>query len=214
MRKLARFLIWTAVIVGVAVGVARAFFIRWWRVPINDPYLEASVEPSLRGGDLILLWRFTKPAFGDLVMCPEPGAGGRIVIGRIMAEAGDTITVDGDLVTLNGKPVETERACDEGTFTAVDPSGGGEVEQHCQIETLAGESHMRGATSGHKVPPKKTVHEVGAGKVFLLSDNRLFPYDSRVFGDVERSTCEETVFFRLVGAKGFFDAKRRFTFIQ
>lgn len=214
MRKLLRFLLWTAILVGVVVGVARAFFIRWWRVPMNDPYLDASVQPSLEAGDLVLLWRFTKPSFGDLVMCPEPGAGGRIVIGRIMAEAGDRISVDGDEVVINGKRVETERACDQRVFKSVDPSGGGVVEQHCQIEDLAGESHMRGSTSGHKIPPTKTVHEVGPGKVFLVSDNRLFPYDSRYFGTVTRSTCKEMVFFRLVGPKGFFDAKRRFTFIN
>ncbi len=214
MRKLLRILLWVAVVVGVLVGVARAFFIRWWRVPLNDPYLEASIEPSLRGGDLILLWRFTKPTFGDLVMCPEPGAGGRVVIGRIMAEAGDTISIDGDRVTLNGKSVETERSCDQVEFKSKDPSQGREVKQRCEIETLAGESHMRGSTSGHKVAPRQTLHKVAPGKVFLVSDNRLFPYDSRDFGTVDRSTCKEMVFFRLVGRKGFFDAKRRFTFIQ
>jgi signal peptidase I len=216
MRKFMRFLLWSAVVIGVMIGVARAFFIRWWRVPLNDPYLEASIEPSLEGGDLILLWRFTKPGFGDLVMCPEPGASGRIVIGRIMAEAGDTVTVDGDQVSLNGKTVETERACDDRVFKAVDPSSTHHqvVEQHCQIETLAGQSHMRGSTSGHKVPPRKTEHEVAPGKVFLVSDNRLFPYDSRDFGTVPRDSCKEMVFFRLVGRKGFFDAKHRFMFVQ
>jgi hypothetical protein len=48
----------------------------------------------------------------------------------------------------------------------------------------------------------------------LVSDNRLFPFDSRDYGPVERSTCAETVLFRLVGRDGFFDVGRRFTYIH
>jgi len=47
-----------------------------------------------------------------------------------------------------------------------------------------------------------------------LSDNRQYPYDSRDFGTVERSTCREAVVFRLVSEDGYFDQKNRFTFIQ
>ena len=47
-----------------------------------------------------------------------------------------------------------------------------------------------------------------------MSDNRRFPYDSRDFGVVDRSTCKETVFFRLIGREGFFHAPTRFTYIR
>ena len=72
MRKMFRFAFWVALIVGAVIGVARATAIRWWRVPQDDRYLTASISPTLRGGDLILLWRLSKPSLGDLVMCPEP----------------------------------------------------------------------------------------------------------------------------------------------
>ncbi|HMJ10312.1 MAG TPA: hypothetical protein VK524_02845, partial [Polyangiaceae bacterium] len=95
MRKLVRFLLWTAIVLGVLVALARYTAIRWWRVPANDPYLEASVAPTVRGGDWIILWRLTKPDYGDLVLCPEPEAPHRVVIGRIAGESDQKIeTID------------------------------------------------------------------------------------------------------------------------
>lgn len=212
MRKTVRFLAWTALIIGVIVGALRLVAIRWWRIPEGDPFLEASIAPTLRGGDLILLWRLTKPTYGDLVVCPEPDAPDRFVIGRILAEEGDTILLKDGSVVLNEKSAETERACDE--FEVADPNSGGEVSQLCQVEAVGGISHMRGSVSGHKLPPVTTEKDVGTGQVFLVSDNRLFPYDSRDFGNVERATCKETVVFRLVSRRGYFDQESRFTFIQ
>lgn len=214
MRKFARFVLWTAIIVGGIIGVARVFAIRWWRLPENDPYLDASVAPTLEGGDLIVLWRLTKPSFGDLVMCPEPNAPGRIVIGRIMAEEGDSIEIEGDRVVVNGERSAIESNCIEKTFTVKDPANGRVVTQPCSIEAIAGHTAMRGGHGDNKVPPIATDHKVGPGRVFLVSDNRLFPYDSRDFGTVERSTCTESVMFRLVGSGGFYDQHHRFNYIR
>ncbi|MGC4093575.1 MAG: hypothetical protein QM756_37890 [Polyangiaceae bacterium] len=56
-------MIWFVLVVGVLVGVARATAIRWWRVPEDDPYLEASIAPTLRPGDLdlALAWKPCAP---------------------------------------------------------------------------------------------------------------------------------------------------------
>ena len=107
MQKLLRFLLWTALIVGVLVGIARATAIRWWRIPEGDPYLEASIAPTLRGGDLIILWRLTPPKFGDLVLCPEPGTPERMVVGRIIGDPGDKVRIEGARVVVNGRAAET-----------------------------------------------------------------------------------------------------------
>ena len=85
MSKFLRILAWTLIIGGAIVGIARLTVIRWWRVPVGDPYLEASLAPTLRGGDLVILWRGTAPIEGNLVLCPEPKGGGRYTIGRILA---------------------------------------------------------------------------------------------------------------------------------
>ena len=214
MHKLVRFLVWTAVIVGAIIGLARLTAIRWWRIPINDPYLEASITPTLRGGDLILLWRLTGAEYGDLVLCPEPGAPERVVIGRIVAEGNDRIQVDGTGFTVNGKSSLAERACSPNTFESEHPGTGEPIEQHCQVETMRGSSHMRGSVPSSRPAPATVSQEVPPGNVFLLSDNRLFPYDSRDYGSVPLDSCKETIFFRLVGRKGYVDGETRFTFIQ
>lgn len=212
MRKMLRFFLWIAILGGVTVGVLRYFAIRWWHIPEDDPFLEASVAPTLRGGDLVILWRIGQPGFGDLVVCPEPDADNRIVIGRIAGEPGDRIKIDGSGFKINRTYVSTERACDP--FRVSDPSTGMEVEQKCEIEVLAGRGHMRGSARAKKAQTKPFEVTVEEGQVFLLSDNRLYPYDSREFGLVERETCREQIVFRLVGKDGFSDVANRFTFIQ
>jgi signal peptidase I len=213
VRKFSRFLFWTALVVAGVIGFARLVAIRWWRVPDDDPVLEASLAPTLRAGDLVLLWRATAPHYGDLVLCPEPEAPQRVVVGRVLGEQGDHVAIRDSNVVVNGKQSQTERACDR--FEVTDPNAGSEVKQQCQIEAVGGHSHMRGSTAGHKVGPQPLdIEEVPDGQVYLVSDNRLFPYDSRDFGPVERSSCKETVVFRVVSRDGYFDQKNRFTFIQ
>ena len=56
--------------------------------------------------------------------------------------------------------------------------------------------------------------DVPPGHVFLVSDNRQFPWDSREFGPVPRDTCRETVLFRLLSKDGFFDVSSRFSVIR
>lgn len=212
MRKLVRFLLWTAIVIGALIGIARYTAIRWWQIPDNDPYLEASITPTARGGDWILLWRLTKPEFGDLALCPEPGAPHRVVIGRVAGQGGDKVATRESGVTVNNRFASTERACPE--FTVTPPNGSKDVEQRCDVEVLRGRSHLRGSVSGHKNVPKPLEREVAKGKFFLLSDNRLFPYDSRDYGLVDQDSCLETVIFRLVSKEGFFDQPNRFTFLR
>jgi signal peptidase I len=215
MRRIFQILIWTALVLGVVIGLLRAVALRWWRVPSDDPYLSASVSPSIQAGDLILLWRLTPPGFGDLVLCPEPKQPGRVVIGRIVGESRDDLEVNGADITLNRKRQIVESHCHHpGTFVEHDPASGIEVEQVCTYEELVNSTHMRGELVAHGVRPPDVKTTVPDGQVFLVSDNRQYPYDSREFGPVPRETCTETVFFRLVGAGGFFDHKSRNTYIR
>src|SRR5512142_175365 len=149
MRTLLRIVLWTAIIAALMIGGLRAVAIRWWRVPTNDPWLEASVEPALRGGDLILLWRLTPPHFGDLVMCPEPKAPERVVIGRLLGESRDTIEIEGSSVSVNNHRFTTEHPCSERTISIKHPGNGEPVEQNCSMEDIAGGLHPR-ADAGAK----------------------------------------------------------------
>jgi signal peptidase I len=214
MRRLARVVFWTALVIGVLVGAARLLALRWWRVPEGDPYLAASIAPTLRAGDLVLLWRATPPKFGDLVVCPEPDRPDRITIGRVVGESGDRVSlVDADVTVNDRKPV-TERACNPREFIVQDPNTGEDVKQICQMENLQGHLHRRGSTGGHKLVPLSVQREVQLGRFFLLSDNRLYPYDSRDYGTVAASSCRETVVFRVWSRAGFFEVDTRFDFIQ
>jgi signal peptidase I len=215
MRKMFRFLFWLALVVGFFVGVLRLTAIRWWRVPHDDQYLTASISPSIWPGDLLLLWRLTRPGFGDLVVCPEPGHPERVVVGRLVGEERDVVQVEGSTITVNRERQVDEGNCTERTFKERSPSTGVEVEQSCSLEELGGGVHARGDAPGDgNTPPPVLKATVPAGMVWLVSDNRLFPYDSRDFGPVPRPSCTETVFFRLVGAGGFFDASRRNQYIR
>jgi signal peptidase I len=212
MSKLLRYLAWTLLIAGGLIGIARLTVIRWWRVPVGDPYLEASLAPSLRGGDWLILWRGTAPSEGSLVLCPEPKAAGRYTIGRILGEKGDHVKLTNGGVFVNERRFETESGCD--SFTVRDPGTGQETKQSCQREVVGSQTHLRGEPLPTLPKPSDAEVDVPGGQVYLVSDNRQFPWDSRDFGPVERSTCAETVIFRLVSKDGFFDVPNRLTLIR
>jgi len=213
MWKFLRILAWTSLILGALVGVLRLTCIRWWQLPptAGDPYFGASVTPTLHGGDWVLLWRATSPTFGELVLCPEPKTN-RPVIGRIVAEGGDHLKVEGAGFSVNDRPIETESVCDR--FHVHDPDNGSEVEQGCSLEVIGSRTHQRGNAPQEVLKPLEVELDVPHGQVFLLSDNRQFPYDSRQFGGVDRAGCAETVFFRLVSKDGFWDVANRLTVIH
>ncbi len=215
MAALTRFLVWTALLTGVAVGVLRLTALRWVRLPENDPVLETSVLPTLEGGDLIVLWRLGRPSFGDLVLCPEPHVPERYVIGRIIAEGGDKVHLKEGKPFVNERQLIVDRRCDPPQFSFPHPDRPSEqVDQQCGWEEMGSALHMMGDPQIGKIVAEDRQYEVPDGHWFLLSDNRHFSYDSRDFGYIDASTCKELVLTRLVSRRGWTDAKRRITYIQ
>ena len=115
---------------------------------------------------------------------------------------------------VNDRPERSERSCLEQSFEVSHPRTNATVEQRCQLADLEGVLHMRGDAAGAALPPLDQTFEVQEGDVFLVSDNRLFPYDSRDFGPVPRSSCRESVLFRLWSKAGFGDEENRFMFVR
>jgi signal peptidase I len=213
MRTLGRWLLWTLIGFAVVIGALRAVALRWWKVPLEDPWLEASIAPSLRGGDWILAWRLTEPSLGSLVLCPEPKHVERLTIGRLVGDERDAVRVEGTRVTINERPFRSEGSCADERFEVDAPQGPKNVEQRCSMEVAHGIVHLRGeAEETAELPIYE--QEVGSGESLLISDNRRYPYDSRDFGPIVRSTCKETIVFRLFGRGGFFDEKSRFQYIR
>jgi len=212
MSKILRVVVWTLIIGGGLVGLLRLTVIRWWQVPVGDPYLEASISPTLQGGDWVILWRATAPGEGNLVLCPEPNAPQRQVIARIVAESNDHVQLVGGTAIVNQHSLETEGSCDK--FTAKAPATGLDAEQTCRREIVGSVTHVRGELNPALPHPTDAVADVPPGNVYLVSDNRQFPWDSREFGVVPRASCTETIVFRLLSKDGFFDVAHRLTLIR
>jgi Signal peptidase, peptidase S26 len=107
-----------------------------------------------------------------------------------------------------------ESDCPERKFIEKDPGTGFEVELGCSLEALGGSTNLRGEVLPEGNAPADVKTTVPEGQVWLVSDNRQFPWDSREFGPVPRETCQETVMLRLVSARGLADAKNRFEYIR
>jgi hypothetical protein len=153
------------------------------------------------------------PAIGSLALCPEPKHADRVVIGRMIGDEGQKLKVSGTEVEINGKRLFGEGSCREERFTVKAPTNGSEIELRCSTEVVNGAVHERGEA---EAVADLAIFEAtaGPGEVLLVSDNRRFPYDSRDFGPVDRATCKETVFFRLIGREGFSHRATRFTYIR
>jgi signal peptidase I len=212
-----RVLGFTLITLGVLVGVLRLTCLRWWQVPLDDPDLAASIAPTLGPGDWVILWRAHAPGFGDLVLCPDPEDPAEVFIGRIAGEGGDTLKIDEmGMLTINNSRVRSERACDKSKFVVENPRSGEEIEMHCDIEVLGGVHHQRAIvpSTGPAVKPLASTREVEPGSVFLVSDNRRYPFDSRDFGPLPKASCNEAIIFRLVSRLGFSHIDTRLTWIQ
>jgi signal peptidase I len=213
--NLFRITFWGLFFLGIVAGIARLTCLRWWQVPEDDPTLTTSLAPSLRAGDWVILWRLTPPGFGDLVICPDPGEAGQIVIGRIAAEGGDHLSVseEGDMKVNEARAV-SETMCKRSTVEVSHPRSGDPVELRCDIEVLGGVHHKRALRPSGGLKPAPVNADVKAGQLYLVSDNRYYPFDSRDYGSVPQDSCPETVVFRLVSRLGFGDVDSRLSLIQ
>ena len=86
MRGFLKFLLWFCGIAAFIVGLLHLTLFDAWTVPVDDPQLAASIQPSLGVGDVVLIARRSQPDVGELVRCLDPDAPGRFVIGRVVAD--------------------------------------------------------------------------------------------------------------------------------
>jgi signal peptidase I len=156
------------------------------------------------------------PSFGDLVRCRDPqNAPGEEfdVIGRVAGLGGDTVEINGHDLTVGGARYIGEMACPEEKRVLVHPVSGEEIPLACDQVSMGGRVHYRGRSLKAQLQSPVKSH-VGAGMLFLLSDNRSYPDDSRKFGTVPAASCKGRIFFRLWGREGWGDSKRRLSYIR
>lgn len=212
MRKTVKVLAWVAAVLAVIITALRLTIMSWWTVPTDDPVLAASLAPNLAAGDFILLYN-AAPSYGDLVRCSDPEAPGRFIVGRVLAEAGDTIELTSTNVTVNGKTSVVDMPCGITKVPVEHPQSGATEDLFCQFEALQGHKHMR-VTRNASTVTNEGKRQVSEGNIFLVSDNRAFPMDSRTYGAIPRASCKEQVFFRVFGKKGLGDPVTRFVYIR
>lgn len=204
-----------AMVLGVLIGFLRLTAIRWWQVPLDDPELTTSLAPSLWPGDWVLQWRLTAPGVGALVNCPDPEDPSERVVGRIATLGGARVRLrEHGKLDVSGQKIKVEQTCRKSSFFVEDPNNGSEITLHCDIEIIGGIHHDRGTKRDARIPVPDVDDEVEPDQLYLVSDNRQFPFDSRDFGPLEPSACRERIFFRLVSERGFGDVESRLSWID
>lgn len=211
MRKFLKFIAWTTGIIAVVVLILRATVLRVWTIP-DDDVLGASLAPTLAAGDVVLVWTVGERGANDLVRCTDPEDPQRWVMGRVYATAGDTISLENGIVTLNGRRYNTSENCVNGTVTIQDPGSGHTKELSCARIEFAGGWHF--IALGTDAAGKDPQHKVGPGRFYLVSDNRADHEDSRDFGAIDATTCRDKVVFRLWSKEGFGDDAHHFDYIR
>lgn len=198
---------WILAILGAIGLLLYLFVVDTWLVPGTDTAFAASIEPTLRVGDRILVQRGSVPRVGQLARCQHPLASGTYVIGRVFGESRDRVEVRNEAVILNGKNVPTRHACP--SERVIHPVSGQEVELTCAVEDNGAFTYS--TLLNREYPAGGGLANVEPGKLYLVSDNRHLHQDSRDYGLVDASTCEH-VLYRLWG-DSYADGTRRFTFL-
>lgn len=187
MKKL---IIWLGILVGIPVAVlymVQSFTVDVWVVP-NDHQIAPSVAPNMNPGDSVRIAKWTGAALGHLVKCAHPRGDGGEVVGRVIAESGDRVSIGNESPSVNGRNSPSLRNC--GAYTMKSPANGRDVTLQCYVE-----EHGRGVNVLRATDffDHESEHKVGPGKVFLMSDNRHIHYDSRDFGPVDSDTCRPII---------------------
>ncbi len=187
--------------IGVAVLVAlflRSFVVEAFKIP------SGSMIPTLQIGDHIFVnkfiyglgwplsgvkfWQYGKPSRGEIVVFKYPNDIDKDFIKRVIGVEGDTVEMRDNLVYVNGKPVErTHRGrveyddCNEESTTPTTGCPRKTAEEW--EEVLDGHHFTTYYETGH-MPQQYHPHQVPAGMLFVMGDNRDNSSDSRVWGFV------------------------------
>ena len=210
MRTWFKIVGWVLVVAGAGLAVLYFGFFDVWTVPVDDPMIAASIEPTLSAGDLVVFSRHGDVSRGNLVRCDDPGAPGRFVIARAIARFGDQLDLTGETVSIDNHRTPSPRACDTPSRLIHDPRSGEDVTLDCSVEDYAGITFEALRSGDHPEPFAPVSLE--PGRWFFLSDDRHVHLDSRDVGPIDPSTCRHIV-FRLAGAAGFSDGQKRLTII-
>ncbi len=176
MEKTKKWIIEFAVIIAVFL-IIRTFFVQAFNIP------SGSMKPTLLIGDFILVnklvYRFSEPKRGDIVVFKWPLNPNIDFIKRIIGMPGDIIEIRGDKVFINGRelPRKLVRNDSENGF-----------ERLIYEETLP--NGVRHLIAFYKDPPVPRISlpptKIPENAYFVMGDNRDNSEDSRYWGFLYR----------------------------
>ena len=155
------------------------------------------MAPTLVRGERILINKRGKPVRNSIAVCKHPTEEGWVV-GRVAATEGSVIGSFGDVLRIDGQPLQFEER--------------GITEFYNEDNDLKHSVVWGNEVSGsdeHRIffdqKRQHLVHKttVEPGKVYLLGDYRGYMgQDSRAYGLVDAASCRGTIVFRLIPVEG------------
>ncbi|MCQ4087167.1 signal peptidase I [Saccharibacillus sp. JS10] len=151
----------------IAIALVLVFVIRWL---LFAPYMVdgSSMEPNFHNEERVIvnkiLYDIRTPKKDEVIVFKVPSEDNREFIKRVIALPGDTVKVEGDEVTVNGKVIEEP-----------------------YIQGVLDAAHANGETYNNNVNFPNSLFPDGtvpAGHVFVMGDNRPNSKDSRSIGYV------------------------------
>jgi signal peptidase I len=166
---------WSVITILLSFLAVKTFFIGYYRIPQNGMY------PGLPAGSSLFT---AKRAYsgassvkrGDIVVFVREEDGQRYnYIWRVVAMPGEKVEASGEALTINGQPVQRQRASE----------ADGRVVFREQIGDAAYEVAFD--TSPRSRPPDSSV-TIPPDQFFVMGDNRFDARDSRYFGPIAFSS--------------------------
>lgn len=149
----------------IAIALVLVVLIRWL---LFKPFIVdgPSMQPNFHTGERVIvneiLYDIRSPQRGEVIVFHVPSEG-RDFIKRVIGIAGDTVKVEGDVVTVNGEPVN-----------------------ETYIQGAIDNAHNNNVLYNNKNFPNEDFADgiVPEGHVFVMGDNRSDSTDSRMIGYV------------------------------
>lgn len=186
LKPIFKFLLWVAAVGAIIAGVFKATVVDLAVVGHNG------MAPTMITGEEVLVWNRHDSERGDIVICENPADPYLMVVGRVIAEEGDTVSADRGQLSVNGHTPDVDG---HGSTRFFDVDSETTSEYQRATWTHGQKDYEVMVKSNYRLRIRPIT--LGSGEVYLLSDNLSYlGQDSRAFGPIDASTCVGQIFMR------------------